>query len=413
MRPSRPSKPCYPTAARRQRGATLVVGMVLMSLLTILALYGAGNELLDLRSSGNEYRAREAMAMAEYGAEEGAAYIRANWETLDPQGWTQCPNAIALPCKAIPNNTTNWRYTTIASNLVAPGTANGTFTLYLLGTSNTEKAYKQIYTIVIDSRSADGSGRAILRQVVQSYSLTGGNAAAPLVAAAGVSLSGNIHIYGNPNGGGTGVPLSVWSNSDVAAGGSPNTYYPNGDPLSSTGNENIDILDKEPSGAHQGVNPDTTNFPSDIFEYTFGVPTADYQKIKTQAQVVANCTGLDGTSKGLIWVTGDCTVNGDVGSIDHPVTLVVQGEIDLNGTGTMYGLLSSFCTAPGATGSCGIKHANGNMTIRGAIVADSATNITSGSLDLRYDAEALANLGNSASGRGLLKLPAAWINWLN
>jgi len=43
-----------------------------------------------------------------------------------------------------------------------------------------------------------------------------------------------------------------------------------------------------------------------MFEYLFGVKTADYAQIKNQATVIANCDGLNTSSSGLYWVTGNC-----------------------------------------------------------------------------------------------------------
>lgn len=424
----------------RQKGATLAVALILLILVTLIAFYGAGGEVMDLRSAKNEIASREASAAAEFGAEQGAAYIRQNWSSLTPlvspyrqetgSGWTSCAasgEAAKVPCSAL-TTVTNWYYRQIEANdgtgdLIQPAGVTGNrerFDLYVLGTGSTEPApYKQVFILVAVGYTADPGSRVMLRQVVNSYPLSGRGVSAPLTVSGSVNLNGSIKIYGNPNGGGSGVPLSVWAREDVKDDGSPggrgsyNTYYPNGDPLSSPDVENIDVLDVD-SG--RGKNPDSTFFPTDLFQYAFGVPSANYEVIKTQAdlegQVYANCNDLGPTSRGLIWVTGDCSPpTGDIGSAALPILLVVQGEMSLNGNGTIYGFIFSFCNAPGATGSCGIKRANGNRIVRGTVFADTTTNITSGSFELRFDPSVLSRLDEQPEGRGLVKVPSTWINF--
>ena len=418
----------FTSTRARQRGATLIVGLVLMALLSILALYGAGSEMLDLRTAGNEYRGREAMAAAEFGAEQGVAYIRTNWDNLDPQGWTACTSSSTLPCGAISNDRTAWRHTTLSSNIASP--TNGTsYNLHLLGLPNTDSSYRNLFMIVVEGHSADGTGHVVLRQAIQSYPVGGATAAAPLIAAGAVSLGGNIHVFANHDG--TSPPLSVWSNSNVGGGGSPNTYYPkyfdkdcdgtddyvnsSPDGLTTSSTENIDILDVD---SNVGKNPDSTDFPSDIFQYLFGTPGSNYASIRDIAasmpgHLLTSCAGLGPSSSGLYWIAGNCDPSGTIGSANAPVMLVVQGTMKLNGNGTIWGLLFNFCTAPGFTAACGITQANGNMIVRGAIIADTATNITSGSFEAHYDRCALSKIGDISTGRGIAKLPASWVNWTN
>jgi hypothetical protein len=120
-----------------------------------------------------------------------------------------------------------------------------------------------------------------------------------------IDAAGNINIVVNPNSAGPGVPVSIWTRSDVAKTGNINTCYADeffrqGDKFGHTapegstvtcddcecepefslsfpkaGNvqsEGIDILDID-VGGHVGVNHDVKpeEFPCDLFGYVFGV----------------------------------------------------------------------------------------------------------------------------------------------
>src|SRR5512139_842551 len=62
----------------RQRGVSLIVVLMIVVLLSLLGLYGAGVLVLDIRSAANDFRAREAMAAAEAGTEQGLSFLNAN-----------------------------------------------------------------------------------------------------------------------------------------------------------------------------------------------------------------------------------------------------------------------------------------------------------------------------------------------
>src|SRR5512139_2494171 len=77
-------KPFHPA---RQRGVSLIVTLMIVVLLSLLGLYGAGVLVLDTRSAANDFRAREAMAAAESGTEQGLSLLNANRKRiLGPNG---------------------------------------------------------------------------------------------------------------------------------------------------------------------------------------------------------------------------------------------------------------------------------------------------------------------------------------
>lgn len=404
-------KPFLPA---RQRGVSLIVTLMIVILLSLLGLYGAGVLVLDTRSAANDFRAREALAAAESGTEQGLSFLNANRERISINGlhgsndltsatvlsWTACTNS-AAPCLPIRlGDRTNWKYLAINAGLTSQPTA-GSFNLFLL-TPSTGTDSRLVYNVVATGLSADGTSTATLKQGAYFYPLLLGNVNTPLAAASNVPLSGNYSIITSSNGGGPGVPVTAWSGNPITPGGSFTSCHigdftagacPSSDAISKNGLTGPDLIGSDP------------NFPPDLFEFLFGVPASDYQEIKDEATVVADCSSLSSSSTGLIWVTGNCNPPGNVGTADSPVLLVVQGDTTLNAGSQIYGLLYLF----NPTGGTPKLIANGNAHLHGAVFAHGGVDLQlNGGFVLEYDKDVLDNLKNSPSGRGLARIPGAW-----
>jgi type II secretory pathway pseudopilin PulG len=407
-------KPFHPA---RQRGVSLIVTLMIVVLLSLLALYGAGVLVLDTRSAANDFRAREAMAAAESGTEQGLSLLNANRKRIMPGGldtnndgtvdnaWATCGSqAWCLSVRS--GDRANWRYINVTT-LASQPTAGSKFDVYLLTPvpdADPDKVNGSllVYNVVAIGQSADDTSTATLKQAGYFYPLLLANVNTPLAAASNVPLSGNYSIITSSNGGGKGVPVTAWSDSAITPGGSFASCHsgdfsggacPPSDALSKNGLIGPDLIGNDP------------NFPPDLFEFLFGVPAADYQTIKDQAEVVADCSGLGPSSSGLIWVTGDCNPPGDVGSAADPVLLVVQGDVTFNAGDDLYGLLFMF----DPTGGTPTVTANGNARLHGALFAHDNVNLSlNGGFVLEYDKDVLDNLNNSPSGRGLARIPGAW-----
>lgn len=421
----------------KQRGATLVVTLVLVALLSILAIYGVGISVMDQRASANEYRAEEAGLAADAGIDQAIAYLKANRTAVSGWAWDNCvASDTAVPCGTVPSaDRTNWKKITVPSSEITQPYTSG-IVLYLL-TPNSGAQEEFLFNIVAEGKSADGASTNVSRQGAYFYPVVIGEIDAPMMAAGAIGFNGNYNVVVNPNGAGTGVPLSAWSGSDITIGtGSPVTCHlddflstsstyttqtdtsgntltlcasctcPASAALSSNSiGEGIDILDVD---GHVGANRDTTTFPGDMFEYLFGVPTADYIQVKQMATVISDCTGLNTTSAGLYWVTGNCTIPGNVGSFANPVLLIVQGDISMNANNYVMGVMFAFSTNPAATLSVTL---NGGPTLYGGIMTNANISLPVGTFKMRYDANVISNLKNNLSGRGLSKVPGSWADF--
>jgi hypothetical protein len=198
--------------------------------------------------------------------------------------------------------------------------------------------------------------------------------------------------------------VSAWSNGTITPSGSFATCHVGDFSDSLNGCPITSALSKQGQVGEDLVTDPA--FPTDLFEFLFGVPAAEYQKIKDDAEVVADCNGLGPTSKGLIWVTGNCNLpSTDVGSEENPVLLVVEGGVTANGSDDFYGLIYLFSLA---SGSASVAF-NGDFHIHGALfVHNTMTLNLTGNFVLEYDREVLDNLDSGPSGRALARIPGAW-----
>jgi Tfp pilus assembly protein PilX len=408
-------KPFHPG---RQRGVSLIVTLMIVVLLSLLALYGAGVLVLDTRSAANDYRAREAMVAAESGTEQGLSLISVNYKRLSAAGldlngdgavgggepaWNTCGSEAW--CKAIRSaDRANWQYLSVAPLASQPSA--GSFDLHVLTPvpdADPDKVNGSllVYNVVATGRSADATSEVTLKQGGYFYPILLASVSTPLAAANNVTLSGDYTIVANSDLSGSreGEDFSGWSNGTFTAAGSFETC--------SGWNEATEKCEEiltTSTGSGNDLRTDSA-FPPDLFEFLFGVPESDYLTVKEEAEVVADCSGLGPSSSGLIWVMGNCNPPGDIGSVDDPVLLVVQGDATFNAGDHFYGVLYLFDPAGGAA----TVTANGNAHLHGALFAHDGVNLNlNGGFVLVYDKEVLDNLSSSPSARALTRIPGGW-----
>ncbi|MFS8064083.1 MAG: hypothetical protein ACMG5Z_05795 [Luteimonas sp.] len=194
------------------------------------------------------------------------------------------------------------------------------------GVGSTGATDLRVATFVSVAKIPGESASATLVQTIGQYPKLGDLIDQPPITTAGsAGVTGTLQIVANPNAGGPGVPVSVWTRVDVQKTGTTNTCYAdeffrytknnvtptpyqgtircdacqcdvNGAPTTlsydNSGNlqdEGIDILDVEAGtnsntgyqvSGHQGANYNvrsdslsypTCEFPPDLFKYVFGV----------------------------------------------------------------------------------------------------------------------------------------------
>jgi hypothetical protein len=345
-----------------QRGNALIVAVVLLLLASVITLLTLNVGLFEQRTSGNDARAKLVSEVAEAGIAQGAEYFRLQPTLLKPGShWELCSTiGDKFPCGSITDVTRRnsmyfWVNTganvdrnndgftdvldermlplggVIPANGIVSTAGNFNNVSYGVGvvlcrvkipanstdptecsTIPSEQSSTYVYNYVTVASLPDERARTTVSQMLGQYLLFQPNLNQPPVIASGsVDVTGGLQLVTNPNGGGNGVPVSVWTRKDITKTGTPNTCYAdeffrygakNNAPPSLDGNvivcdtcqcngdkslsydksgnvqdEGMDILDVDGSNGSngKGVNADVDvaagEFPCDLFEYVFGL----------------------------------------------------------------------------------------------------------------------------------------------
>lgn len=255
--------------------------------------------------------------------------------------------------------------------------------------------------------SADGLASVTVNEQALSYSILANPPDVPLIVAGGLDVSGNFEVVANPNGGGTGVPLSIWTDAPVDMDAGSGTTcgqqeFSDGtcssSPYSEKGFKDSDIVDSDP------------DFPDDLMEYLFNIPESEWSTLRSEAdQTLAGCATLGLASLGLIWVDGDCTLNAGkiVGSTADPVILVVtDGDITMNGGAIINGIVFSF-RKPGTIADFDLSMIGG-ARVNGVVASNHTVGLSSGTYNAVYDADVLAKIETHDAFQRIARVPGSW-----
>lgn len=416
-------------ASIEQRGAvTLFVSIILLVAVTIIIIFAARVGVLDQRISGNEARYKASFANAEAGLEQSAAYLRANPILHDGNpvdGWNSCAgNLTVFPCD-IPNAESVYGTITngVISSSVASVAALAQSQSFLVKTNNS--------TVAIGiGTSDDGSGEVVTQvEFVKTTILTPGQV--PPLMVPGGNLSGNFNIVPNPNGGGPGVPISVWSKDGLQTSGANwktcdhHDYRDGGQICMDTKGDGATgqpwlpcrcSSERSNSGnVGSDIVRDNANFPDSPFVYLFGDEGAGdtLDSLKPEIKAIAQANGTvyaDGTnlaskfagvnSTALVWITGDATIgsNVTVGSRDKPIILVVEGELRVNAGAEVWGVLVGL----------GDFVLNGGPVIHGSAISEENSDLTNGTYYQVYDDTVFENLREDTINSVLAKRSYSW-----
>ena len=385
----------YSSKYHQQGAATLLVTVVMLILLTISALTVSNLTTTELKVSSNLNRAKEAF----YAAQAG----------LDEASLRHLSDATA--------SVTN------ESGSVASGTYS-----YDLNSSG-----------VITSRgfSLDGEGKATLHQTVSVSDTIDYGATVPILSVGNVPTGGTFTIVANPNGGGDGVPVSAWSSSAGANGIASWQSCEYDEFLSG-------LCTDQPGGrllceADESACSDfvTGDCPADPFETVFGEEIGScsggtwtyshpesistyrdaYSGLITCAEL-SNSDKLDAAletakatgPRGLpaLWIEGDCSVP-DIGNVDEPIILVVEGDLTLNGNVDFGGILFGFTDIYNGETDLNDVSIGGGALINGGLATNGNLIKVTGSATVAYSPEILTSLTSAASeSKGLVKSVGTW-----
>ncbi|MBL8446986.1 MAG: hypothetical protein JNJ44_06190 [Zoogloeaceae bacterium] len=374
----------FPSRGTSQRGAaTLLVSMVLLIAATLVVLYTSQTTVTEQRMSANEVRMKQALAAAQAGVDAALAGLNAGNDLsvapntgglgASPKGSYQavyCNGTLgnaALPtCPAAP----------AALACTAPVATAAQSWLVACGWSDDNTSIQRIVTYI---------GK--LGPVPNAPSN-------PLISKGGVNVGGNATVvnYFNNLTTWTGASLTSSSATGKTMVRNPSTTYQTsyettpsdlasavqGNSGCGAGNNLVCTTTSGLAGPDV-VASDTTlsnlndaQFFANFFGMSPGMYKASADKVLTNAQ--AGVSGAFATPQ-VYWVdvpAGDTfTLNQNIGTLNGPVVLVVNGDLQLNASNDFYGLLYVTGNVTGG----GSPNIFGSMVVEGSVSSNGAPNI--------------------------------------
>ena len=256
-------------------------------------------------------------------------------------------------------------------------------------------------------------GRATVAKPLGRFLILAGAPTVPLVTRTVFPPNGTAVVVPNPNAGGVGVPISTWVNGnsgsecdsegDVLSSGTWNTcelqefYGTDAVPAGTACDQPTCKCERDESisyrdGGDTFVGIDIVVdpvFPCDLFHTFFNEVETAYESVKSSfTQVLEDCSTLDETSSGLIWISGDtCSLNGStLGSPDNPVVIVsAAGLTRITGNVTIFGVLYIFDGEDPTAEFTG----SGTAAIYGALIVDAEMSKFTGTVEVVYAEDVL------------------------
>lgn len=411
--------------ASQKGAATVFTAVVILVIMTLVMIFAAKVSLQEQRVAANEVRHKEAFAVAEAGLDYTAERFADEFRRLYDGSDSTTTLLTVLNNSQVPN-----------PRNINGGVAQSGEPSFTAQVSQEASVFAGIpvYTVSSTGTGADGSGTAVAsRQITMANVFGGANPDVPVVVSGVVGTGGNFDIVANPNGGGPGVPVSIWSNDTIEVDGSAATcyeeFFTGNNPSCANPSDSTKLLTK---GENPGTAIDTydptkpdllpndPDFPDDLFAFVFNTPREDWQSKKAQAasygQAVDSCADIKtaGTDAGstfpLWWVSGDCDLrNGTYGSLDEPVIVVVENsELSMNGNTELFGITFVFdrdLSNPDDDPSASLT---GTPTITGSFISDVGGNKMSGNYKVVYNPVLFDNFTNAGNTYSLAYLPATW-----
>ncbi len=406
-------------AARHQQGvATIFVTVVLLLAVGLIALYTNSSAVMEQRLAANEVRAKQALAAANAGIDHALAYMRNGGLDQDKNDVVDTITSNTLTSSGGIASTYIVAYVSSTTAIPAcPSTSGGTWPGFTSPTVLTEVA------AVSCGWSDDNSSVQRIVQLLTATPSTGGTISTPLITKGTTDLlTGGASVMNYFN------DLTVWSGGSLLGqSNTGKTFIRNvvSNPTASLSDDyrdtgNSPACNNPPTGyecstqgstvGHDTVGGDTnlSSLSADgFFQYFMGqTPTSYRDNTATWvvnlsgASITSNSTDIDSIvdmTNNTIWVEGNASLPGDIGTADKPVVLIINGDLELGSNAVINGLV--FVTG-NITGY-------GSPTIYGALIGAGNASAT-GNLKVVYDPKVLGsavNLGKAA------KLQGSWRDW--
>lgn len=283
---------------KQSGGVSLATALILLLCTSLVVIYAAKQAVLEQAITGNQYRYYSAFAQAEAGVNQTLAAYK--------------NHATDTPCQL--NNKASWSNQAFCAQL-SQQSLNG----------------QTIAEINAKASSDDKTANIDLHQYIGfSPWLTNSSPAAALMVAGTLNAETPLQIAVNPNGGGIGVPVSIWSRDTVNLNSASlrcqaldlaNLNCSN--PLTS----DLDLVQNVGNG-----------FP-DLLAYLFGYASNQANWLKEKAKLISpeQCQTLN-QAAGLYWVegSGSCVIDQagqsdqlDTSGFDPKLVILVLNNVPL------------------------------------------------------------------------------------
>ena len=401
----------------RQSGAvTLVTSLILLLLSSLVVYFTARNAINEQRLSANEVRTKQAYEAANAGLDYAMAYFAKGKDISALPTGAQLYLASTRPSYYQVRYCSLSTYATAAIPLCPA--AHGTAMACTFPTSS------EMRTPIIVACGWSDDDKAVIRMVQRASgtpSLAGSITAPVVTRGTSNLLTGGASVFNYFN------DLTVWAGGGVPIQSNTGKTF-----IRNVANDPAPISpDYRTVGQSPGCNnPGTTHYTcstdgnnlgpdvivndtalsnlssADFFASFMGKTPDAYRDTVATYKVDLNnsITGEDsnsiasitGMTDSVIWVEGNASGLGNIGTADHPVVLVVNGDLDLGSNTVINGMV--FVTGQ-ITG-------NGTPTIYGSLIAGAA-NLT-GNAKIIFDPNVLA--GASRLGQAA-PVPGGWRDW--
>jgi cytoskeletal protein CcmA (bactofilin family) len=358
--------------------ATIIITIILLVTITGIILFAANYSLLQQKITSNQYRNMQAYEAAEAGLEFGIAYLQKN-PTLRATIIANPVNGFITPYSnssttniALPNNS---KYTVVYTNPVA-----NNYTLL---------------QVTATGVSDDSNATRVVSQQIKFTSFLQSPPTRSLTAQGSVSISGNSVLKNTESNKTITSASGVTFSGNGTAVGSQTT--------SSAGNIKADVTQNDST---------LQNLTSAQFLNSFF--GADATTIKNSANYYYNnstntnySSSLNNVSNAVIWIdqtNGSSAIlsgNTVLGTAANPVLLIVNGDLNISGSITVYGLIIVLGSAAATT------DINGNVAITGGIISGDNMNM-GGNTQLSFSSNVLKAVQGLANLSMWAKVPGSW-----
>lgn len=362
----------------RQKGAILIVSVtLLLTLMSLVTLHTSTVKSLEYKIIVNNQNYIQAMAAAKGGLAHGFTLARQepHWlgETRNLTFGAYGRASVTAVFAQIPRN-----------SLLLP-----------------------LVTISSTGFSNDGLAQVTISEQGLRVPIVAVIPPAPLISATGLTADLVLQLAANPNGGGAGVPISLWTanHNDLSASDAHTCTLQafdeqrcHLDSYARLGETGLDIVD------------DGESFPPDLLKYVFNIASDDWPSLKANVDLnVNNCAQAPWQQSRSIWVSGDCSLSfgQTIGSAEQPVVLIIDsGNLTMASTSKIYGLVLMF-RPPNILRTYRVRM-EGSAYINGALIINNSLDDALSTIRIRYHLGVLDTLMRDNKMQRLARVPGSW-----